>query len=243
MSLVVEDLCVSYGAVRAARSISFACEPGQIVTIVGPNGAGKSSVLYAIAGACEGRATGNVSLDGTKLLGMAPEQILRQGMALVPEGRRIFGSLSVEENLQLGTVARRDRTAATKDIQSIYERFPRLAERRMSAGGTLSGGEAQQLAIARALVSRPRYLLLDEPSLGLAPLIVATIFEIVSELRKDGLGIVLVEQNALAAVGLADAALLMLSGEVRNKPDSGSSEDIIAQYFSTALGERKREAP
>ena len=162
MSLVVENLSVIYGSVRAARSISLTCEPGQIVTIVGPNGAGKSSVLNAVAGASEGKVTGRVSVDGVDLTGQDPEHIIRTGVALVPEGRRIFTSLSVEENLQIGAVIRRDKSAAAADIQSMYERFPALARRRKAAGATLSGGEAQQLAIARALVSRPRYLLLDE---------------------------------------------------------------------------------
>ena len=235
MSLVVENLNVTYGSVRAARSISLTCEPGQIVTIVGPNGAGKSSVMYAIAGASEGKVTGRVSVDGVELKGQDPERIIRKGVALVPEGRRIFTSLSVEENLQIGAVMRRDKSAAAADVASMYERFPALARRRKAAGGILSGGEAQQLAIARALVSRPRYLLLDEPSLGLAPLIIAQIFDIVRALRKDGLGILLVEQNAVAAMELADVTLLMLTGELRRGADSGSGADLVASYFASAL--------
>jgi branched-chain amino acid transport system ATP-binding protein len=237
MNLVVENLNVTYGSVRAARSISFTCEPGQIVTIVGPNGAGKSSVMYAIAGASEGKVTGRVSVDGVELQGQDPERIIRKGVALVPEGRRIFTSLSVEENLQIGTVMRRDKSAAAADVGSMYERFPALARRRKAAGGILSGGEAQQLAIARALVSRPRYLLLDEPSLGLAPLIIAQIFDIVRALRKDGMGILLVEQNAVAAMELADVTLLMLTGELRRGSDSGSGADLVASYFASTLVE------
>jgi len=237
MSLVVENLSVTYGSVRAARSISFSCEPGQIVTIVGPNGAGKSSVMNAIAGANEGKVTGRVSVDGVDLTRQEPEQIIRKGLALVPEGRRIFNSLSVEENLQIGAVMRRDRSAAAADVASMYERFPALAQRRKAAGGTLSGGEAQQLAIARALVCRPRYLLLDEPSLGLAPLIIGKIFDIVRELRKEGLGILLVEQNAVAAMELADVTLLMLTGELRRSSATGSGEDLVASYFASTLVE------
>jgi branched-chain amino acid transport system ATP-binding protein len=237
MSLVVENLNVTYGSVRAARSISLTCEPGQIVTIVGPNGAGKSSVLNAIAGASEGKVTGRASVDGVDLRGQDPERIIREGVALVPEGRRIFASLSVEENLQIGTVMRGDKSAAAVDVEAMYERFPALARRRKAAGGTLSGGEAQQLAIARALVSRPRYLLLDEPSLGLAPLIIAQIFDIIRALRKEGLGILLVEQNAVAAMELADVTLLMLTGELRRSSGNGSGEDLVASYFASTLVE------
>lgn len=235
MSLIVESLSVQYGSVRAARSVAIRCEPGQIVTIVGPNGAGKSSVLNAIAGTSPGRVSGRVTVDGKDLTGQSPEQILRQGVALVPEGRRIFNSLSVDENIRIGTVIRSDRPAATADAEAMYERFPALARRRTAAGGTLSGGEAQQLAIARALVSRPRYLLLDEPSLGLAPLIIAQIFDIVRELKREGLGVILVEQNAVAALELADTAHLMLTGELRRSSDAGSGGDLIAEYFSSTL--------
>jgi branched-chain amino acid transport system ATP-binding protein len=237
VSLIVDNLNVTYGSVRAARSISFVCDPGQVITIVGPNGAGKSSVLLAIAGASSGRTTGRVTVDETDILGMEPEGIVRLGVALVPEGRRIFNSLSVRENLQLGTVLRRDRREAAADIEAMFERFPALAQRREAAGGTLSGGEAQQLAIARSLLSRPRYLLLDEPSLGLAPMVVAQVFDIVRTLRTEGLGILLVEQNAVAAMELADRALLMLSGEVRRSADSGSGDKFIADYFASELVE------
>jgi branched-chain amino acid transport system ATP-binding protein len=237
VSLVVENLSVTYGSVRAARSISIVCDPGQVVTVVGPNGAGKSSVLLAIAGASQGKVTGRVSVDGADISGMVPEAIVRQGVSLVPEGRRIFGSLSVLENLQIGAVLRRDRRAAGADIEAMFERFPALSQRRSAAGGTLSGGEAQQLAIARSLLSRPRYLLLDEPSLGLAPLVIARVFDIVRQLRAEGLGILLVEQNAVAAMELADRALLMLSGEVRRSADSGSGDEFIADYFASELVE------
>jgi branched-chain amino acid transport system ATP-binding protein len=237
MSLVVENLNVSYGSVRAARAISLTCEPGQIVTLVGPNGAGKSSVMDAIAGASDGKVAGRILIDGVDLAGLDPEQIIRKGVALVPEGRRIFTSLSIEENLQIGTVMRRDKSAAAADVASMYERFPALARRRKAAGGALSGGEAQQLAIARALVSRPRYLLLDEPSLGLAPLIIAQIFDIVRALRKEGLGVMLVEQNAVAAMELADVTLLMLTGELRGSSRRGSGDDLVAAYFASTLVE------
>jgi branched-chain amino acid transport system ATP-binding protein len=211
------------------------------VTLVGPNGAGKTSVLNAIAGASEGKVTGHVSVDGVDLTGQEPEQIIRKGVALVPEGRRIFTSLSVQENLQIGAVIRSDRQAANADLESMYERFPALARRRSAAGGTLSGGEAQQLAIARALVSRPRYLLLDEPSLGLAPLIIAQIFDIVRELRKEGLGILLVEQNAVAAMELADVTLLMLTGELRRSTEHGSGQDLVASYFASTLADGEHQ--
>jgi branched-chain amino acid transport system ATP-binding protein len=235
VSLMVENLNVTYGSVRAARSVSITCDPGQVITIVGPNGAGKSSVLVAIAGASAGKVTGRVMVDQADISGMPPEAIIRQGVALVPEGRRIFNSLSVQENLQIGTVLQQDRRAAAAAIEAMLERFPALAERRSAAGGTLSGGEAQQLAIARSLLSRPRYLLLDEPSLGLAPMVVAKVFDIVRQLRAEGLGILLVEQNAVAAMELADRALLMLSGEVRRSADSGSGDKFLADYFASEL--------
>ncbi len=235
MSLVIENLSVQYGSVRAARCVSITCEPGKIVTIVGPNGAGKSSVLNAIAGGSVGRVSGRVAVDGKDLTGHSPEQILRQGVALVPEGRRIFNSLSVEENIRIGTVIRADQKAAAADAEAMYDRFPALARRRTAAGGTLSGGEAQQLAIARALVSRPRFLLLDEPSLGLAPLIIVQIFDIVRELKREGLGVILVEQNAVAAMELADTSHLMLTGELRRSSEAGQGGDLIAEYFSSTL--------
>ena len=242
MSLVVDNLSVHYGGVRAARFVSITCEAGQIVTIVGPNGAGKTSVMNAIAGASEGKVTGRVLVDDIELSGLSPEQFIRKGVALVPEGRRIFTSLSVDENLRIGTVMRKDRSEAIADVASMYERFPALARRRMAAGGTLSGGEAQQLAIARALVSRPRYLLLDEPSLGLAPLIIAQIFEIIKELRKEGLGVLLVEQNAVAAMELADITVLMLTGELRKRSQKGKGQDLIADYFASTLPKEGADA-
>jgi branched-chain amino acid transport system ATP-binding protein len=227
VSVIVDNLNVTYGSVRAARSISFVCDPGQVITIVGPNGAGKSSVLLAIAGASSGRTTGRVTVDETDILGMEPEGIVRLGVALVPEGRRIFNSLSVRENLQLGTVLRRDRREAAADIEAMFERFPALAQRREAAGGTLSGGEAQQLAIARSLLSRPRYLLLDEPSLGLAPLIVKQIFNVISDLNKTaGLTVFLVEQNAFHALKLAHRGYVMVNGQITMQ---GTGAELLAR--------------
>ena len=240
MSLVLSNLSVHYGSVRAARSVSFTCEPGQVVTIVGPNGAGKTSVLNAVAGASAGTVSGSVTIDGRELANLPAEDIVRNGVGLVPEGRRIFASLSVDENLRIGSVTRHDRRQADADVESMYVRFPALARRRNAAGATLSGGEAQQLAIARALVSRPRYLLLDEPSLGLAPLVVSQIFEIIRELRTEGLGVVLVEQNAVAAMELADTTLLMISGEVRNSSLNVSGSELVANYFASTLASEEQ---
>ena len=233
-ALVVEGLEVRYGAVRAVRGLSLTVEPGEIVGLIGPNGAGKSSTLHAIMGAAPVVA-GDVRLGGTSLLGRSPEDVARSGIALVPEGRRIFGELSVEENLRLGLAGRRAQSGAGDAISRAYELFPVVHDFRRRAAGALSGGQQQQLAIARALVAEPDVLLLDEPSLGLAPRIVDVVFEALAALRESGLAVLLVEQRAQRTVALADRCHVISNGELRltlGRDDANDTEKLVAAYFS-----------
>lgn len=209
--LALEGVCVAYGKVEAVRDVSLSMQPGSIVTVIGANGAGKTTLLNALMGILP--AGGTVKFDGTALDGDAIEERVAMGMALVPERRELFGSMTVDDNLLLGGF----RTTAAERAQSlaqVFARFPRLRERRLQLAGTLSGGERQMLAMGRALMGRPRLLMLDEPSLGLAPLIVRDIFEIIVGLRKTGVSILLVEQNARAALQVADHAYVMELGEI-----------------------------
>jgi branched-chain amino acid transport system ATP-binding protein len=209
--LELVDLNVRYGGISAIRNLSLRVEPGEIVGLIGPNGAGKSTTLHAIMGMVPAHS-GEIRLAGASMRGKAPEVVARTGIALVPEGRRIFGRLSVGENLKIGASTRRDRRQVDEDIAAMLERFPVLERDWAKSGAKLSGGEQQQLAIARALLSRPRILLLDEPTLGLAPLMVDRVFEILEGLRKDGVTILLVEQNAARTVEIADHTYVMRSG-------------------------------
>ncbi|MDH6182458.1 branched-chain amino acid transport system ATP-binding protein [Microbacteriaceae bacterium SG_E_30_P1] len=234
--LVVEDLVVRYGRSPALRGVSFTVNEGEIVTIIGPNGAGKSTALKSIVGLVA-PASGRIDFAGRSVVGLRTEALLRQGLSLVPEGRHIFTSLTVAENLRIGATARRDRRAARQDIADMLERFPALQRRVSSPAGKLSGGEQQQLAIARALIARPRMLMLDEPSLGLAPLIVEQIFDIIRELRAEGTTVLLVEQNAAKAVALADRAYVLQSGSVVIHGAASeilSSTEVIDSYFGGA---------
>ena len=209
--LVLEGVSVAYGKVEAVRDVSLSMQPGSIVTVIGANGAGKTTLLNALMGILP--SGGTVRFDGTALAGDAIEERVAMGMALVPERRELFGSMTVDDNLVLGGF----RTTAAERAQSlaqVFARFPRLQERRRQLAGTLSGGERQMLAMGRALMGRPRLLMLDEPSLGLAPLIVRDIFEIIVGLRKTGVSILLVEQNARAALQVADHAYVMELGEI-----------------------------
>jgi branched-chain amino acid transport system ATP-binding protein len=216
--LVVDGLTVSYGAVVAIRDVSLEVAPGEIVAALGPNGAGKTTLLRTLAGALKPQR-GSVVFDGGALTGLVPEAVVRRGVALVPEGRHVFPHLTVQENL-----ARTDHDGLRADTERWLARFPILGERAGQFAGTLSGGEQQQLAIARALMSRPRMLLLDEPSLGLAPIFVDRIFELIEELRADGVTVLLVEQNVHRALDVADRAYVLSVGSV---VASGPTDQLV----------------
>jgi branched-chain amino acid transport system ATP-binding protein len=231
--LQVEGLGVRYGAVTAVRGLTLGVERGEIVGLIGPNGAGKSSTLHAIVGLVPLHA-GDVRLAGRSLRGRAPEAVARSGIALVPEGRRIFAELTVEENLRLGLAGRRSGGAGA-ELERVYELFPAVRESRRRSAGALSGGQQQQLAIARALVSGPDVLLLDEPSLGLAPAIVDTVFETLAEIRERGLTVLLVEQRAQRTVALADRTYVLSNGELRltlTPADADDTEKMVSAYFA-----------
>jgi branched-chain amino acid transport system ATP-binding protein len=209
--LTLTDVWVHYGRVAAVQGLTLRVDEGELVGLVGNNGAGKTTTLSTITGIR--RATsGTIEFDGKPIGGRAPDEVLRRGIALVPENRRIFGRLTVSENLQIGTSARKDRAEARKDIERMLERFPVLGRYAQTAGSNLSGGEQQQLAIARALLARPKLLLLDEPTLGLAPLIVDQVFELLAEINREGTTILLVEQNAVRTVDVADRVYIMRTG-------------------------------
>jgi branched-chain amino acid transport system ATP-binding protein len=213
MSLLeVRDLQVAYGAVQAIKGISLDVEEGQVVTLIGANGAGKTTTLRALSGLLHPTA-GEIRFDGKPLVGVPAHEIVTRGIAHAPEGRKIFPLMTVEENLELGGFSRKGEALA-KDTAEVFERFPRLLERRTQKAGTLSGGEQQMLAIGRALMSRPRLLMLDEPSMGLAPIMIQTVFSTIAELKEAGSTILLVEQNAAAALSLADTGYVLETGRV-----------------------------
>jgi branched-chain amino acid transport system ATP-binding protein len=209
--LRLTDVTVHYGRIPAVQQLSLEVNKGELVGLVGHNGAGKSTTLWTITGVLR-PSRGDITFEGPSIVGLSPDAILRLGLSLVPEARRIFGRLTVGENLRIGTVARSDRRRADQDIQKMMERFPMLGTFRDRSGAKLSGGEQQQLAIARALLARPKLLLLDEPTLGLAPLIVDQVFEILEELRTEGVTILLIEQNAARTIEVADRTYVMRSG-------------------------------
>ena len=232
--LEIGDLHVSYGQVEAVRGVSLNLQHKQIISVIGPNGAGKTTLLAAVMGLLP--CKGLLRFEGADLHGLDVEARVERGLCLVPEKRELFGSLSVLDNLQLGAYSKRQRGAALKrQLQSIYQRFPRLEERRSQRADTLSGGERQMLAVGRALMSSPRLLMLDEPSLGLAPLIVRDILLIVRQLRDDGVSILLVEQNARAALESSDQGYVLETGEVAL---SGASQDLArdSRVQATYLG-------
>jgi len=222
--LEVRDLRVAYGHVEAVRGVSLAVEEGRIVTLIGPNGAGKTSLLSALAGLIR-PAGGEVRLGGRDLTGVAAHRAVAAGLSLVPEGRAILGRMTVEENLRLAGELRRPRAEVRASIEEQVRRFPILGERRRAPAGTLSGGQQQMLAFARALVARPRILLLDEPSMGLSPLLVQQVFEIVQAIHREGATILLVEQNARLALSIADRAYVLERGRVVLEGDAG----VLAQ--------------
>jgi branched-chain amino acid transport system ATP-binding protein len=233
-TLALDALDVRYGGVQAVRGLSFEVAPGEIVGLIGANGAGKSSTLHAIMGVAP-VAGGDVRLGGVSLRNRRPEDIARSGIALVPEGRRIFAELTVEENLRLGLAARRSRGPADGVLKSVYELFPIVEEFRGRNAGALSGGQQQQLAIARALVAEPDVLLLDEPSLGLAPTVVDIVFDALAAIRERGLAVLLVEQRAQRTVAAADRSHVLSNGELRltlGPESAGDTETLVAAYFS-----------
>ena len=220
--LNVKDINVYYGAIHAVRNVSLEVHAGEIVSIIGANGAGKSTILKTLVGLLRSK-TGEICLDGKSIAELSPAAIVQQGIALVPEGRRVFPRLSVEDNLLLGAYARKDKEVS-RDMQRIYEMFPRLFERKKQNAGTLSGGEQQMLATGRGMMSRPRLLLLDEPSMGLAPLLVNQIFETFLDINEQGTTILLVEQNAHMALSIADRGYVLETGEVVL---AGQAEELI----------------
>jgi branched-chain amino acid transport system ATP-binding protein len=233
VTLAVENLSVRYGAVEAVRGLSLEVKPGQIIGLIGPNGAGKSSTLHAIMGSAP-ISGGDVRLDDRSLVGRRPEDVARGGVALVPEGRRIFGELTVEENLRLGLAAR-SKQRNGGGIARAYELFPILHEFRKRHAGALSGGQQQQVAIGRALAADPDVLLLDEPSLGLAPKIVDVVFEALTQIRDAGLAVLLVEQRAQRTVALADESHVLANGELRltlGPKDAGDTDRLVAAYLA-----------
>jgi len=219
--LTVSDLTVHYGGIEAVKGISLEVMEGEIVTLIGANGAGKSSTLRSIAGLVK-PAGGTISFRGDNITGRDSAVIVKKGITLVPEGRRIFPDLTVLENLKVGAYLRRDDIAG--DIQWVYELFPRLKERSWQAGGTLSGGEQQMLAVGRALMARPKLIMMDEPSLGLAPLVVRDIFSIIRQINRQGVTILLIEQNANMALKVADKAYVMETGRITM---SGTGKELL----------------
>ena len=219
--LKITDLRVNYGGIEAVKGISFDVEEGSIVTLIGANGAGKSSTLRTISGLVKPRS-GKIEFKGTDITGKDPTTIMQSGITLVPEGRRIFPDLTVQENLRVGAYIRKDDISA--DLDWVYGLFPRLKERSWQAGGTLSGGEQQMLAVARALMSRPKIIMMDEPSLGLAPLIVRDIFDIIREINRQGVTVLLIEQNANMALKTADIGYVMETGSITM---SGSGAELL----------------
>ena len=211
--LKIENLQVNYGGIQALRGISLEVPDGKIVTLIGANGAGKSTTLRTITGLVKA-ASGSIQWNGEELLGKSIDKIVTSGIAMSPEGRRVFPDMTVLENLKIGAYLRKDKAEIEKDIQWVYSLFPRLEERSWQLAGTLSGGEQQMLAVGRALMSRPKLLLLDEPSLGLAPLVVQDIFSIIREINRQGVTVLLIEQNANMALKIADYAYVLETGNI-----------------------------
>lgn len=235
--LEVKDLHVSYGGIKALRGINLEVPDGKIVALIGANGAGKSTLLRTISGLVKADS-GSIIFDGKELLGLPINKICAEKIAMSPEGRRVFSDLSVQENLKIGAYLRNDKKDIEKDLAWVYELFPRLKERSWQMAGTLSGGEQQMLAVGRALMSRPKILMLDEPSLGLAPLIVQLIFDIIKEINKAGVTVLLVEQNANMALKTADIAYVLETGQIVLK---GSGAEVMAnpQVREAYLGKKK----
>ena len=221
--LKIENLHVNYGGIQALRGISLEVPDGKIVTLIGANGAGKSTTLRTITGLVTA-ASGSIQWNGEELLGKSIDRIISEGIAMSPEGRRVFPDMTVLENLKIGAYLRKDKAEIEKDIQWVYQLFPRLQERSWQLAGTLSGGEQQMLAVGRALMSRPKLMMLDEPSLGLAPLVVQDIFKIIQEINRQGVTVLLIEQNANMALKIADLAYVLETGNITM---SGTGAELL----------------
>lgn len=221
--LELKNINVYYGAIHALKNVSLKIEEGEIVTLIGANGAGKSTTLKAISG-IQKVQSGEILLNGKNITSLSAPNIVKLGLSHVPEGRRIFSKMSVMENLEMGAYTRKDKTEVKRDFEKVFSLFPRLDERKEQIAGTLSGGEQQMLAIGRALMSRPRLLLLDEPSMGLAPIIVSEIFSIIKEINRAGTTVLLVEQNAFMALGAADRAYIIRTGEIETE---GNAKEML----------------
>lgn len=230
--LRVENIDVHYGNIHAIKGLSFEVKAGEVVTLIGANGAGKTTILKTVSKLMD-PTVGHITFDGKPLNKMAPHDMVYAGMAHVPEGRRVFSKMSVEENLQMGAYSRKDKTAMKEDLDMVFGYFPRLKERISQAAGTLSGGEQQMLAIGRALMSRPKLLLMDEPSMGLAPLLVQEIFNIIQTIKATGTTILLVEQNANQALKVADRAYVLETGKIikSGNADALLEDDTIIKAY------------
>ena len=231
--LKINDMNVYYGAIHALKGISLEINEGEIVTLIGANGAGKSTTLRTISGLLKPK-TGTIEFEGKNIAGMPAQNIVKAGISQVPEGRRVFAEMTVMENLELGAFIRKDKAGISKDLKMVFERFPRLEERVNQQAGTLSGGEQQMLAMGRALMSRPRLLLLDEPSMGLAPLLIREIFSIIQDINKAGTTVLLVEQNANMALSIANRAYVLETGRITLSGDAkelAASEEVRKAYL------------
>jgi branched-chain amino acid transport system ATP-binding protein len=222
--LDVQGLEVSYGAIKALKGISFSVEQGEIISLIGSNGAGKTTTLHSLSGIIR-KAAGSVMFNGQDISSLSADRIVRLGLIQVPEGRRVFANMSVRENLELGAFTRRDKDGIRQDLERVFSLFPRLKERERQEAATLSGGEQQMLAMGRSLMSRPSLLLLDEPSMGLAPILVDEIFRIIQQINQEGTTVLLVEQNAFKALSIADRAYILETGMVTM---SGKAQDLIS---------------
>lgn len=221
--LEVKDLKVSYGSILALKGISFEVKKGEIISLIGANGAGKTTTLHSISNLIK-KQSGTVTFKGEDITNLAADKIVKAGLIHVPEGRRVFSNLTVRENLEMGAFLRKDKAGIKADLEHVYELFPRLKERVKQLAGTLSGGEQQMLAMGRGLMSKPELLLLDEPSMGLAPILVDEIFDIIQKINADGTTILLVEQNAFKAMSIANRVYILETGEVAS---SGNAQDMI----------------
>ncbi len=231
--LKIDTIHVYYGAIHALKGVSLEVHKGEIVTLIGANGAGKSTTLRTVSGLLVPKS-GGISFLGENIAGMPAHEIVKHGISQVPEGRRIFAEMSVQENLEMGAFTRKDKAGVEKDFEIVYNRFPRLKERRKQQAGTLSGGEQQMLAMGRALMSRPKLLLLDEPSMGLAPLLIKEIFSIIEDINREGTTVLLVEQNANMALSIAHRAYVMETGRITLQgaaKELAASEDVRKAYL------------